>query len=321
MIPLEVNKAFLNNCSKGVNKYYKNLEPYLECIEANTGMSTISKGYLTFNSKHRFLWSPGQVGSLISPHHIITCHDMIDHKFYNGLLKNKVKFHLHKLAYKNASMVIFISNATMHDFIEVYNFLPKKYCVIPSGFNTLHFRNQEKINKNMDCILVTNSLPHKNNELFIQAFAHELIRKSNLRPVIVGDLTDEFKNYTLELGLKVEFLYNIPETELQSRLKKARCLVSPSLIEGHNLPVSEAISLGTKTIISDIPVHREFYDSYSDFFDPLDSISLVKKLNEVSQTCYKLFPIVDWKNLRTWKDVANDYIAVLSDLTGTEDDK
>jgi len=61
----------------------------------------------------------------------------------------------------------------------------------------------------------------------------------------------------------------LTDRELASLIAGARALLSPSFIEGFNLPVAEAVALGTPVIASDIPVHRELA-SGAHLIDPLD---------------------------------------------------
>ena len=49
-------------------------------------------------------------------------------------------------------------------------------------------------------------------------------------------------------------------------MKKSFLLISPSLMEGFNYPVIEAMSMGLPTLISDIPLHKELYDQSSMLF-------------------------------------------------------
>ncbi len=56
---------------------------------------------------------------------------------------------------------------------------------------------------------------------------------------------------------------------LAELIQGARALLSPSFAEGFDLPVNEALALGTPVIASDIPVHREFAGK-AVLLDPLD---------------------------------------------------
>ncbi|MES2835438.1 MAG: glycosyltransferase family 1 protein [Pseudomonadota bacterium] len=61
----------------------------------------------------------------------------------------------------------------------------------------------------------------------------------------------------------------LPDAGLARLLGGARGLVAPSSVEGFDLPVAEALSLGVPVIASDIPVHRELAPN-ARLIDPLD---------------------------------------------------
>ena len=62
---------------------------------------------------------------------------------------------------------------------------------------------------------------------------------------------------------------DIDDTRLAHLVRNARALVGPSFAEGFDLPVVEALALGTPVIASDIPAHREFA-SCATLIDPVD---------------------------------------------------
>lgn len=61
----------------------------------------------------------------------------------------------------------------------------------------------------------------------------------------------------------------LPDAGLARLLAGARGLVAPSSVEGFDLPVAEALSLGVPVIASDIAVHRELAP-HARLIDPLD---------------------------------------------------
>ncbi len=61
----------------------------------------------------------------------------------------------------------------------------------------------------------------------------------------------------------------LPDAGLARLLAGARALVAPSSVEGFDLPVAEALSLGVPVIASDIAVHRELAPR-ARLIDPLD---------------------------------------------------
>ena len=67
------------------------------------------------------------------------------------------------------------------------------------------------------------------------------------------------------------------DDHLAQLIAGARALLAPSLAEGFDLPLMEALSLGTPAIASDIPVHRELA-AKTPTIDPLDGPAWVKAI-------------------------------------------
>ena len=69
----------------------------------------------------------------------------------------------------------------------------------------------------------------------------------------------------------------------------ANALVSPSRAEGFNLPIAEALALGTPVIASDIPVHREL--AYGcELIDPLDGPAWAHAIESAAERHVRLSP-------------------------------
>lgn len=65
---------------------------------------------------------------------------------------------------------------------------------------------------------------------------------------------------------QVELLEALPQEQLVACLRTSLALISASSEEGFDYPVLEAKAEGLPTLISDIPVHREFHEGSSLFF-------------------------------------------------------
>ena len=68
---------------------------------------------------------------------------------------------------------------------------------------------------------------------------------------------------------QVELIEVLPQDQLVACLRSSLALLSASTEEGFDYPVLEAKAEGIPTLISDIPVHREFHAESSLFF-PVD---------------------------------------------------
>ena len=67
----------------------------------------------------------------------------------------------------------------------------------------------------------------------------------------------------------VHEIADLQDAQVASLIAGARALLAPSFAEGYDLPVIEALSVGTPVIASDIPVHRELARA-AQLIDPLD---------------------------------------------------
>ena len=83
------------------------------------------------------------------------------------------------------------------------------------------------------------------------------------QPLAMLDRARELGPYVYEAGA-------VPDEALHVLRKNATALLMPSFVEGFGLPVTEALSVGTPVIASDIPVFREIAGNACEFLDPLD---------------------------------------------------
>jgi glycosyltransferase involved in cell wall biosynthesis len=69
---------------------------------------------------------------------------------------------------------------------------------------------------------------------------------------------------------QVKLIDALPQAELVALVRASMALLSASTEEGFDYPVLEAKAEGIPTLISDIPVHREFHEGSSLFFPSVD---------------------------------------------------
>jgi glycosyltransferase involved in cell wall biosynthesis len=80
----------------------------------------------------------------------------------------------------------------------------------------------------------------------------------------------------------VEFTGRLDDESLKRVISRASLLVQPSLYEGFGLPPLEAMTLGTKALVSDIPVFREIYAGFPVVFFRAGNVTDLKnKLMEL----------------------------------------
>jgi hypothetical protein len=84
-----------------------------------------------------------------------------------------------------------------------------------------------------------------------------------------------------DLNEKVSFLGLIPYEDVLNLIYFSKALINPSFFEGWSSTVEEAKSIGTLSIISDIPIHREQSPKNVIYFDPNDSVNLAEILENI----------------------------------------
>jgi glycosyltransferase involved in cell wall biosynthesis len=153
----------------------------------------------------------------------------------------------------------------------------------------LHAQKTEKTAKWENILFIGNIKKHKGLSYLLDAFfaaraeglPHKLIiagSKDNFRSADTGTLAK------LEQADSsgVEFTGPLSDEKLKTLLAGAALLVQPSLYEGFGLPPLEAMALGTRALVSDIPVLKEIYDGFPvTFFRAGDAVDLRHKLMEL----------------------------------------
>lgn len=306
---VKLNDAMLPYCSRGVQRYVSEITSCSRFIsERCTGLEMCARGYLSLSGL-KVLWSPGQGGSLLCEDQVVTCHDLIDFTFYGIDVKSRVKYRLHKYIYEKAKKIVFISDFTKLQFERVFPTVSTSGVVIRSAYSV---GSASPIQENVFpelrdrefFLLITNGMPHKNNKVFLEATASLI--KSGVVGVVVGRLDGRASKFMSDYGAGFLNLNGLSRVELDFLITRALAVVSPSLIEGHNLTIAESLAVGTPVIASDIPVHREYYDGRCLFFDPNSVNDLVGLMSGVCDGSVKLIK-PDVSRERTWHDVAAEY--------------
>lgn len=158
------------------------------------------------------------------------------------------------------------------------------YNAVPSWFLEKKSMLPEK--KQDYILFVGNIKKHKGLSILIDAFLEA--RNKGFSPClkIVGNANNFRTNDQTVLNKiqnapngSIVFTGKISDEDLRSLYKNALRLVQPSYYEGFGMPPLEAMNLGTKVILSDIPVFKEIYKDFPVvFFETGNSADLCNKL-------------------------------------------
>jgi glycosyltransferase involved in cell wall biosynthesis len=115
--------------------------------------------------------------------------------------------------------------------------------------------------------------PRKNHRYLLDAFDLAWTQGAQARLCIVGrkgwkcaQVLERLQKHP-QLGRRLFVFNDLSDAELQYCYRNAATVILPSIAEGFGLPVVEALTLGCRAWLSDIPVFREVGGEYCLYFD------------------------------------------------------
>ena len=229
-------------------------------------------------------------------------HD-VSFKVYKQFIKKSDLFFLNTLipmSLRRADKIIAVSRFTRDEIIRLYNIdadrvdwihnaVADEYLsqdVTPEKLEQV--KNKYKLPN--EYILYLGTLqPRKNIPTLIEAFANlpkaKPLASQRLSLVIAGGKSHNFDPKIDEmvnkynLKDKIVFTGFIDEEDKAAVMKLAKFFCFPSYYEGFGIPVLEAMSVGTPTIISTIPSHQEIAEYASLYFEPGSPEELTERIN------------------------------------------
>lgn len=204
--------------------------------------------------------------------------------------------------HKNDAYFVANSFYSKRKLLEIYPELEKRtyvaYCCVhePSNLDKYIkieyiincYSNNKFDNKKPYILAVGTCEPRKNYELLLYGWRNYTFKyKNDAQLVIVANVGWEsestIKNIlTYEKKLKnVFWLKNVKSDDLSTLYFNAKAVVISSFEEGFSYSGAEAMIHKTLVIASDIPVHREIYGEYAEFFSPYDHTELTSKIYKI----------------------------------------
>jgi len=327
---LTVNASAVAGSSFGVRRYFAAVMQHLPWPGA---IDSFSPGrWPRFERPRELLhrgrpdavfWTPCQRGPLRAPHHVVTVHDCINVEYVH---RNDWRLPIYRRLFNaildGTERVVTISSATRDAVLRNYRIDESRITVIRSGRDAFARQGDERLIAEARAgrpyvLLVTNALPHKNNLAACEAFSRSSAPAQGLALRVVGSLPDDAREACRRHGILLEEHTRIDDAQLAAWYAGCRFLLSPSLAEGHNLPIAEALAQGANVLCTDIPVHREFYDGEVRFFEPGRMDAFVQALDAAVASDGPWFPANRGVVHRSFADVARDYAALFTSLAPT----
>jgi glycosyltransferase involved in cell wall biosynthesis len=182
---------------------------------------------------------------------------------------------------RNGSLVIANSDSTADEltrYASAHALPAPRICVAPLGLEPRFLeRSPEPFEAPAYFVCVGTIEPRKNITFLLTLWRRLAQNMGEATPLLVLAGQRGWENESvidqLERSPPIRrFVHEAPglsDVELARLIGGARALLAPSFTEGFNLPVAEAMALGTPVIASDIPVHRELARGAT-LVDPLD---------------------------------------------------
>ena len=247
-----------------------------------------------------------------SPHpRAMTVHDTIlwdDPRYAGGRLKRR--YHrATKRALIHVDHVFTVSQTTQQTLgIPAATLLPNGLPEIPAGFKKMPYQN--------DLIYIGGYDLRKNVPDLIRAFA--LYHKSHpqRRLLLVGEPHHSSTYYpALPSHPVVHHLGRLSEKDLYSALRSSFALVHYSDSEGFNIPLLQAMAVGTPALLRDLPVNREVSHGAALFFKPSKKGDFTAKLDSLVDPKVRATLTAAAKKAAahySWKKTATAFLKALS---------
>ena len=217
-------------------------------------------------------------------------------------------FHLsfwpQRMALNGADAVVTVSETSKKE-MERVRITSRAITVVHNAADTTK-PNLENRSSSDQVVYMGSFIGYKNVETLVRAAAI-----ADLELVLLSKIPDsrraELEALAQKCGSRVSFLNGVSDAEYSQWLSRARALVSASLDEGFGIPVVEAMSHGTPTVLSELPIFAEVAGDAALYFEPKDEHALaaqLKALAEPSLWAEKSSLGIDRAKLFSWEKSA-----------------
>ena len=234
--------------------------------------------------------------------HIVFIHDTIPELYksdYNTLKKKLlriVKLIQRKKCARSAEKIITISNFSKKCIIDSYKVEESKIEIISPAWN--HFKkvnpsfkyyNENKLESVNYIFTLGSNVEHKNMKWIFEA-----ARQNPKYTFLVTGLNNYSKLYECD---NLKYTGFLSDEEIKGLMIKCQAFILPSFIEGFGIPPMEAMSCGTKVIISNIECFKEIYKNSAIFINPYsyDKIDMDYLLEQKSLNYENILNEYQWE--------------------------
>jgi glycosyltransferase involved in cell wall biosynthesis len=202
----------------------------------------------------------------------------------------------------HANLVIANSQSTADDLVAYATELGQTappICIAPLGLEPLFLRPPAGLEARRPYFVCVGTIEPRKNLVFLLSVWRRLFDQLGARTpqlVLVGRrgweneaIIDHLERAPAVVRC-VHEMSGLEDRHLASLIGGATALLAPSIAEGFDLPVAEALALGAPVIASDIPVHRELAAGAT-LVDPIDGPGWLAAITEAMLTSRRPAPI------------------------------
>ena len=253
-------------------------------------------GSVYVNVSHTGLDQPRVLGRLaergVAP--VVMVHDLIPINFPEYCAPAAEGRHRRRMeeVIRHARLVITNSQTTaneLSDYAALLRLEAPPTRVAPLGIETEFLAAGAKWSAARPYFVCVGTIEARKNVAFLLALWRRLAERAGAsapRLVLVGrrgweneSVIDHLQRSDSVIRL-VHEVSDLSDRELAQLVGGASALLSPSLAEGFDLPVVEALALKTPVIASDIPAHRELAGTAATLVDPLDGLAWIEAIEQ-----------------------------------------
>lgn len=202
-----------------------------------------------------------------------------------------------------AQKLVTVSEFSKVELCKHFHFKPCNVNVIGNGWEHINDikeydeQKDSRINKKNYFFFIAKLNPHKNLQWVLKEA--EIMQKEYF--VIAGRLPNNIVEKIKEKK-NIIYLGYISDRYMKYLMKNCKALLYPSYIEGFGIPPLESLALGSKAIVSDIPVMHEIYGDSVYYINPDKAdIDLNKLLSNRINSAEKVLEEHSWdKAAREW---------------------
>lgn len=168
--------------------------------------------------------------------------------------------------------IVTVSEASREDIVARCDVPPDRIVVSYNGVSPGYLSQDHGVERDIDVLYIAAFEARKNHRTLIEGLKRSawpvrvcLVGRDHGELDFVKGQVDEL---AAENGSVVTFVQDASESELLSLYNRARVFASPSLLEGFGMPLIEAMGMGCRLAVSDIPVFREICLDNACYFEP-----------------------------------------------------